>query len=72
MVPPPARVDMKGSTTVMATAVATAASTALPPRSRMAAPASAPSGCCATTMPRRATGVRFVTTLVDRIMPPPG
>ena len=28
-------VDMNGSTTVMATAVATAASTALPPRARM-------------------------------------
>jgi hypothetical protein len=35
---------MKGSTTVIAKAVATAASTALPPRSRMRAPTRAPTG----------------------------
>jgi hypothetical protein len=50
-VPEPAIVDMNGSTTVMAKAAATAASTALPPRSRMRAPTSAPAGCSATTIP---------------------
>jgi len=62
---------MKGSTTGIAKAVATAASTALPPRSRMPAPTSAPKGCSATTMPRGASDVRFVATSVERIMRPP-
>src|SRR6185436_23819 len=61
-------VDMNGSTTVMAKAVATAASTALPPRARMFAPTSAPSSCSAVTRPRGASGVRLVTDSVDRIM----
>src|SRR5215471_4363471 len=71
MVPPPASEDMKGSTTGMAKAVATAASTALPPFWRMPAPTSAPSGCSATTMPRVATGVRCVAMSEERIMWPP-
>src|SRR5262245_57395799 len=71
MVPEPAMVDMNGSTTVIAKAEATAASTALPPRSRMAAPTSAPRGCSATTMPRAASGVCLVTTRRERIMEPP-
>src|SRR5215472_1246162 len=71
MVPPPASEDMKGSTTGMAKAVATAASTALPPFWRMPAPTSAPSGCSATTMPRVARGVRFVAMSEERIMRPP-
>src|SRR5262245_45481764 len=58
---------MNGSTTGMANAVATAASTALPPRARMAAPTSAPSGCSATTMPFAALGVRLVTDIAERI-----
>ena len=67
MVPPPATEDMKGSTTVIANAVATAASTALPPRARMPAPTSAPSGCSAATR-ARALGVCLVTERVERIM----
>ena len=50
IVPAPPSVLMNGSTTVMAHAVATAASTALPPRARISAPARAPSGCSATTI----------------------
>ncbi len=42
---------MKGSTTPLASAVAMAASTALPPRFRISTPASAASGCIAVTMP---------------------
>jgi hypothetical protein len=42
MVPEPASVLMKGSTTVIANAVATAASTALPPASRISVPTRAP------------------------------
>src|SRR5262249_7761838 len=61
-------VDMNGSTTVMATAVATAASTAVPPRARMPAPTSAPRECSATTRPRGASGVCLVTTRRERIM----
>src|SRR2546426_4783717 len=68
IVPDPAIVDMKGSTTVIANAVATAASIALPPRSRTRAPTRAPSGCSAATIPRRAGGVRFVTIRRDSIM----
>src|SRR5215813_758270 len=71
IVPEPAIVDMKGSTTVMANAVATAASTALPPRSRIRAPTRAPSGCSAATMPCGAGAVRFVTTRRDSIMGSP-
>src|SRR5262245_31619902 len=65
-------VDMNGSITVMAKAVATAASTALPPRARMPAPTSAPRQCSAATIPFRASGVCLVTTTCDRIMGPPG
>src|SRR6185503_20109291 len=72
IVPEPAMVDMNGSTTVMAKAVATAASTALPPRARMAAPTAAPRGCSAATMPWAASGVCLVTTRWERIMGPPG
>ncbi len=68
IVPEPAKVLMNGSTTVMAKAVATAASTALPPTFRTRAPASAPSGCSAVTRPRGARGVCFVTTSRERIM----
>ena len=71
MTPEPAMVDMKGSTTVIANAVATAASTALPPRSRMRAPTSAPRGCSATTMPREASGVCLVTASAERITSSP-
>src|SRR5438046_4595543 len=67
IVPAPAIVDMNGSTTVIANAVATAASTALPPASSMDAPTRAPTGCSATTMPRGAGGVRFVTTSCEWI-----
>src|SRR5262245_55713000 len=67
MVPDPPSVLMKGSTTVIANAVATAASTALPPAMRIVAPTSAPSGCSAVTIPRGARGVRLVTTRRDRI-----
>src|SRR4029453_14020925 len=72
MVPEPAMVDMNGSTTALAKAVGTAASTALPPPARMAAPTSAPRGCSATTMPRWASGVCLVTTRRERIMRPSG
>src|SRR5436190_9444661 len=68
IVPEPAIVDMKGSTTVIANAVATAASTALPPRSRIAAPTEAPSGCSAATRPRGASGVCLVTVSRDWII----
>src|ERR1700761_2635521 len=44
---------IQGSTTPKAKAVATAASTALPPASRIAAPAFEASTCCETTMPPR-------------------
>src|SRR5215831_13149635 len=71
IVPEPAIVDMKGSTTVIANAVATAASTALPPRSRIRAPTRAPSGCSAATRPCGAGAVRFVTTRRDSIMGSP-
>src|SRR5438105_4392798 len=64
-------VDMNGSITVIAKAVATAASTALPPRARMAAPTAAPRGCSAATMPWAASGVCLVTTRRERIMGPP-
>src|SRR5687767_9272047 len=72
MVPEPASVLMKGSTTVMAKAVATAASTALPPASRISAPTRAPWRCSAAVMPRRASGVSLVTRTRERIMAPPG
>src|SRR5262244_1116668 len=68
IVPEPPIVDMNGSTTVIAKAVATAASTALPPRSRILAPTLAPRGCSAPTMPCGAGGVFFVTTRRDSIM----
>src|SRR5712692_1273375 len=70
MVPAPPMVLMKGSTTVIANAVATAASMALPPRARIAAPTSAPIGCSATTRPRGASGVFLVTTSSERIIFP--
>src|SRR5687767_1149825 len=72
MVPEPARVLMKGSTTVIAKAVATAASTALPPASRISAPTRAPCRCSAAVIPRRASGVCLVTSTRERIMAPPG
>src|SRR5712691_5919747 len=71
MVPAPPIVLMKGSTTVIANAVATAASMALPPRARIAAPTSAPIGCSATTRPRGASGVFLVTTSSERIIDGP-
>ena len=43
---------MEGSTTAKANAVATAASTALPPASKMSRPISVASGAPLTTMPR--------------------
>src|SRR5256712_9930 len=67
-VPAPAIVDLTGSTPLIANAGPTAASTALPPRSRTRAPTSAPRGCSATTMPRRVSGIRFVTLRLDWIM----
>src|SRR5262245_60668975 len=51
MKPPPPRPEAKGSTTPSARDTATAASTALPPSARTSRPASAASGCAATTMP---------------------
>src|SRR5262249_41075982 len=48
--------------------VATAASTALPPRWRIRAPTRAPSECSAATMPCGAGAVRFVTARRDSIM----
>src|SRR5713101_30145 len=68
IVPAPAIVLMKGSTTVIANAVATAASMALPPPARIAAPTSAPIGCSATTRPRGASVVFLVTTSSERII----
>jgi hypothetical protein len=44
---------IQGSTTVSAIAVATAASTALPPADRISAPASAAMRLCEATRPRR-------------------
>src|SRR5687768_5014473 len=72
IVPEPASVLMNGSTTVMANAVAIAASTALPPASRISAPTRAPWRCSAAVMPRRASGVSLVTRTRERIMAPPG
>src|SRR5436190_7314694 len=68
IVPEPAIVLMNGSTTGIANAVATAASTALPPRARMAAPISAPAGCSAVTSPREASSVVLVRLRRERIM----
>src|SRR5262245_51955157 len=70
MVPGPPMVLMNGSTTVMAKAVATAASTAFPPFMSTAAPTSAPRGCSAVTSPRGARGVSLVTRRRERIMRP--
>src|SRR5262245_48244860 len=70
MVPEPPMVLMNGSTTVMAKAVATAASTAFPPFMSTAAPTSAPRGCSAVTSPRGARGVSLVTRRRERIMRP--
>src|SRR5687768_17405973 len=72
IVPEPASVLMNGSTTVMANAVAIAASTALPPASRIEAPTRAPWRCSAAVIPRRASGVCLVTSTRERIMAPPG
>src|SRR5688572_12673181 len=68
IVPAPAIVDMNGSTTVIASAVATAASTALPPRARIVAPTSAPTSCSAATRPPGANGVFVVMASEERIM----
>ena len=51
--PPPIPVDC-GRSTLMANEAATAASTALPPRRSMSAPASLAAGLAAATMPCRA------------------
>ncbi len=59
--PPPARQDMNGSTTAIANAVATAASTAFPPRRRMSAPTRAPRGWPAVTQARATSSWLFVT-----------
>src|SRR5215813_321706 len=56
IVPAPPIVLMNGSTTVIAKAVATAASIALPPRASTPAPTSAPLGCEATTDQRSLLG----------------
>ena len=50
--PPPEKPTIIGSTTVSVNSVATAASTALPPAASISAPAIAPSGLFAVTMPR--------------------
>src|SRR6266513_413872 len=71
IVPEPAIVLMNGSTTGIANAVATAASIALPPRARTAAPTSAPAGCSAVTSPRAAIGVVLVRLSLERIMVSP-
>src|SRR5687768_11234109 len=52
MYPPPPKPLIHGSTTPAAKAVATAASTAFPPRSSMSAPARAARMCLAATTPR--------------------
>ncbi len=51
-----------GSTTVSANNAATAASTALPPPSRISAPAAEASGWLVTTMPREPVAGRFSQT----------
>src|SRR5437762_11480485 len=51
MNPPPPMLPAAGSTTASAKAVATAASTALPPRFRISTPASEPSSSSVATMP---------------------
>src|SRR5258708_11839796 len=56
--PPPTPL-IAGSTTPIAKAVATAASTALPPARSISSPAAAASGCMAVTMPCSATASRF-------------
>ena len=55
----PPRPLVVGSTTPIANAAATAASTALPPSRRILAPASAASGCSAVTMPAVDTASLF-------------
>ena len=49
--PPPPRPEWYGPTTAMVKAVATAASTALPPASSISSPAALPMGCAAATAP---------------------
>src|SRR4029450_6071766 len=58
--PPPPRPHIMGSRTPSAAATAIAASKALPPRSRIAAPTRAARGCAEAIMPRRpkASGYR--------------
>src|SRR5580692_5207804 len=67
--PMPARPDMYGSTTFNAAAVAAAASNALPPARRIAAPACAACGCPAATMPRNEDTLgRLPSTLVTSLV----
>ncbi len=58
----PPRPEFHGSTAASASAVATAASTALPPASSTATPASAASRDCDTTMPRRPVAAGLATS----------
>jgi hypothetical protein len=57
--PMPPSPEFHGSTAASASAVATAASTALPPASSTATPASAADFACATTIPRRPRATGF-------------
>ncbi len=57
--PPPEKPTIIGSTTLSANRVATAASTALPPAASISAPAMAPSGLFAVTMPLEPVAGRF-------------
>src|SRR5688572_29314272 len=71
MKPPPPMPQDEGLTTHTAKAVATAASMALPPSSRMTAPARAAKRCSAATMPCRAQSARLVPTLTMKTIPTP-
>src|SRR3954470_17319509 len=62
MQPPAAMPLIHGSTTPSANEVATAASTASPPASRIAAPACAARLCCEATTPPRVGTTRLRTT----------
>ena len=53
MSPMPAALDMNGSTTLSVEPTATAASTALPPATKISTPAIDASGCAEVTTPRR-------------------
>ena len=53
MRPMPPALDMNGSTTLSVEPTATAASTALPPASKISMPAIDASGCAEVTTPRR-------------------